>query len=158
MPKGSSWVPNAMLQQAEKNSPAPKHTGGVNIIRRGPKCQIWPRQPNRSSLPPWKGGEGHPFLQYMPKGSSWVPNAMLQQAEKNSPPPKHTGGVTSFEVAQSAKSGPGSQIGALCPLGKEVKAINSSSIYAQRLLMGPQCNVATGREEFTCTQTYWRME
>src|SRR6056300_1640210 len=92
MPKGSSWVPNAMLQQAEKNSPPPKHTGRVNVIRRGPKCQIWPRQPNRSSLPPWKGGEGHPYLQYMPNGSSWVPNAMLQQAENNSPAPKHTGG------------------------------------------------------------------
>ena len=30
------------------------------------------------------------------------------------------------------------------------------SIYAQRLLMGPKYNVATAREELTCTQTYWR--
>src|SRR6056300_1313293 len=114
--------------------------------RREPKCQTWPRQANRSHLPPQKGDkdihafnicpkavhgaqiqccnkqrrigphrniqeeqtsskrakvpnlaqagesepfapakrrQGHPCLQYMPKGCPWGPNTMLQQAEKN---------------------------------------------------------------------------
>src|SRR5210317_966433 len=44
MPKGSPWVPNAMLQHAQKNWEAPTHAGGANTFRRGPKCQTWSRQ------------------------------------------------------------------------------------------------------------------
>ena len=32
-PRVSSWVPNTMLQQAQKNWGAPQHTGGVNALR-----------------------------------------------------------------------------------------------------------------------------
>src|SRR6056300_1357814 len=35
-------------------------------------------QPYRSCWWLQCGGKGHPFLQYMPKGSPWVPNTMLQ--------------------------------------------------------------------------------
>ena len=42
---------------------------------------------------PARGGKGHPFLQYMPKGFPWDPNTMLQQAEKNWATPYHTGGA-----------------------------------------------------------------
>src|SRR5210317_1574265 len=44
------------------------------------KCQTWPRQPNWSCWSLQSGGKCHPFLQYMPKGSPWVPNTMLQHA------------------------------------------------------------------------------
>ena len=79
MPKGSPWGPNTMLQCAEKNWVAPQYTGGANVIQRGPECQTWPRQPNRSRLSPARGGKGHPFLQHMSKGSLWILNTLLHR-------------------------------------------------------------------------------
>src|SRR5210317_1980581 len=112
MPKGSSWVLVNMYKHAQKNSGASQSSGGANVHRRGPKCQTWPRQSNRSCLPPWKGGEGHPFLKYMPKGSSWVVVNMYTHASKKSGESKSSGveEQTSIEEVQSAKPGPGSQI------------------------------------------------
>ena len=86
------------------------------------------RQPNRSHLPPQRGDKGHPFLQYMPKGSPWGPNTMLQKAEKNWAAPQRTGGVNVFEEGQSTKPGPGSQIGAVCPRKEETRDIHSFNI------------------------------
>ena len=63
---------------------------------------------------------------------------------------------TSFkEGAQSAKPGPGSQIGAVCSRNRR-RGTSIPSIYAQRLPMGPKYNVATGREELGSTISYWR--
>ena len=62
---------------------------------------------------------------------------------------------TSFEEGQGAKPGSGSQTYMFTPVkGRGRPSI--PSIYAPRLLMGPKYNVATGREEFTSTQAYWR--
>ena len=41
---------------------------------------LGPGKPNRSCWPLQSGRKGHPFLQYMPKGSQWIPNTMLQHA------------------------------------------------------------------------------
>src|SRR5210317_1100827 len=62
---------------------------------------------------------------------------------------------TSFEEGQSAKSGPGSQIGAVCSR-KSIQGASIPSIYAQRLSMGPKYNVATCVEELGCNNTYRR--
>src|SRR5210317_812134 len=62
----------------------------------------------------------------MPKGSSWVLSNMCKHAAKNSGAPKSSvEEQTSIEEVQSAKPGPGSQIGAVCPSEKEVQAIHS---------------------------------
>src|SRR6056300_1685469 len=101
--------PNDMYKLAAKHLCTAKSAGGANVHRRGPKCQTWPRQPNQSCLPLWKGGEGHPFLQYMPKGSSWILINMYKHAAKNSGASKSSGveEQTSIEEVQSAKPGPG---------------------------------------------------
>ena len=62
---------------------------------------------------------------------------------------------TSFEEGQSAKPGPGSQIGAVCSR-KRRQGTSIPSIYVQQLPMGPKYNVATGREELGYTISYWR--
>ena len=38
--------------------------------RQRSKCQVWPRQPNKSCWSLWRGGKCPSFLQYMPEGSS----------------------------------------------------------------------------------------
>src|SRR6056300_1240769 len=62
---------------------------------------------------------------------------------------------TSFEEGQSAKPGPGSQIGAVCPSKTEMRDIHSFNI-CPKASHGAQYNVTTSREELDCTITYRR--
>src|SRR6056300_1131890 len=129
MPKGSSWVLVNMYKHAAKNSCTSKSSGGANVHRRGPKCQTWPRQPNWSCLPPCKGGEGHPFLQYMPKGSSWVLGNMYKHAAKNSGASKSSEGANVHRRGPKCQTWPRQpKIRAVRPREKEVKAIHSFNI------------------------------
>ena len=48
-----------------------------------------------------------------------------------------------FNEGRSAKSGPGSQIGAVGHAVKGRERLTTPSIYAQRLFMGPKYNTAT---------------
>ena len=51
------------------------------------------------------GGEGHPFLQYPPKASIWVPNIMRKHAAENSAPsPKVCVLFTFFVFQQMSKA------------------------------------------------------
>src|SRR6056300_340670 len=92
--------------------------------------QTWPRHPNPNPLPPCEARKSHPFLQYMPKGSSWVPNAMVQQTEKNSAAQQtsHTSKHSPKRAKVPSKPGPGTQIRTLCPRAKHAKAIHSFNI------------------------------
>src|SRR6056300_1361982 len=62
---------------------------------------------------------------------------------------------TSFEEDQSAKPGSGSQTDTFAPVKRRWRS-SIPSIYAQRLLMDPKCNVATCVEVLRSTKTYWR--
>ena len=139
MSKGSSWIILVnMYKHAAKTSGASKSSGGANVQRRGPKCQTWPRQPNRSCLPPWKGGEGHPFLQYMPKGSSWDLGNMYKHAAKHSGASKSSGGANVHQRGpKSAKPAPRQPNQSCLPPVNRRWRPSIPSIYAQRLLMGP---------------------
>src|SRR5210317_1419131 len=97
-------------------------------------------------------GKGHPFLQYMPKAPH---GSQIQCCNMRRRIGKHQiilEEQTSFEEGRSAKSGPGSQIGAV----KWRERPSTPSIYAPRLLMGPKYNVATCVEELGSTKSYWR--
>jgi len=66
----------------------------------------------------------------MAKGSPWVLVNMYKHAAKNASPSKCSGGEqTSIEEGQTAKLGPDSQIGAVCPREKEANAIHSFNIW-----------------------------
>ena len=52
----------------------------------------------------WRGGKGPPFLQYMPKGSSWVMQTLMQLRRRIGKHQNVQEEQTCFEEGQSAKS------------------------------------------------------
>ena len=100
-----------------------RHARTLQTLLHLNKRQKWAKVPNMLAQC------GCPFLQCMPKGSSWVLVNMYKHAQKNSGASKSSGGANVHRrEPKSAKPGPGSQIGTVCPLEKEVKAIHSFNI------------------------------
>ena len=82
-----------------------KYWGDMFVFQKCRSQEIWPRWPNRGLWWMWKGGEGHPFLQYPHKASIWVPNTMCKYAAPKSTASESTGDMFVFQKSKGQKSG-----------------------------------------------------
>ena len=126
-----------MLHYASKNWEAPTHTGGANICGRGPKCQTpGPGSQIGAVCPRKKEVRDIHSFNIRPKAPHGSQKQCCNMCSRIGMHQNILEEQTYFKEVKSAKPGPGSQIGAVCPREKDVKAIHSFNICPKASIAG----------------------